>query len=320
MKKLSIIIPVYNVEKYVAKCLNSILEQFDDNHVEIVIVNDGSTDNSNKIVQETIEGKKGITYVLQENQGLSVARNVGLKYSRGTYVWFIDSDDYLSEGAIGKVLSIIDNKDADVYAFLLNAVDEKTGKKYLLDSTHLISKKYSGLEYFYQGGFTSAVTRFIIKKEVLMTNDLRFKSGIYHEDNEFIPRLYYYASSVMHFNFALYNYLLRDSGSITASFKIKRCVDLLEIANIMIDFSQKNMEKKYHIVYLSYALSQINYALDVLSKGSKKQKNEFLQIYSHYIRKQNIRLLLFNRGGYKKVIWSIIAIISPSLYLKLKSL
>lgn len=129
MKKLSIIIPVYNVEKFVAKCLNSILEQFDDNHVEIVIVNDGSTDNSNKIIQETIEGKKGITYVLQENQGLSVARNVGLKYSRGTYVWFIDSDDYLSEGAIGKVLSIIDNKDADVYAFLLNSVDENTGKK-----------------------------------------------------------------------------------------------------------------------------------------------------------------------------------------------
>lgn len=320
MKKLSIIIPVYNVEKFVAKCLNSIFEQFDDNYVEIVIVNDGSTDNSNKIVQETIEGKKGITYVLQENQGLSVARNVGLKYSSGTYVWFIDSDDYLSDGAISKVLSIIDNEDADVYAFQLNSVEEKTGKSCLLGSNHLLSQKYSGLEYFYQGGFTSAVQRFIIKKEILIINDLRFKSGIYHEDNEFIPRLYYYASSVMHFNFALYNYLLRDSGSITASFKIKRCVDLLEIANIMIDFSQKNMEKKYHNVYLSYALNQINYALDVLSKGSKKHKNEFLQIYSHYIRKQNIRLFLFNRCGYKKVIWSIIAIISPSLYLKLKSL
>lgn len=318
MKKISLIIPVYNVEKYVAKCLNSILEQLDDNYVEIIIVNDGSTDNSGKIIQKISKNQKCITYIFQENSGLSAARNVGLEYAKGTYVWFIDSDDYLSMDAISKALSVIEKEDADVFAFALNSVDEKTGKSCIFGNNHLIQKKYYGLDYFYKGGYTSAVPRLIIKKELLTKNNLKFKLGIYHEDNEFIPRLYYYASSVWHYNFALYNYLIRDTGSITTSFKIKRCEDLLEIAKIMIDFSCSKMKTKYRRAYLSYALSQINYALDILSKGSKMQRKAFLQVYSHYIRKQNFRLFLFNRGGFKKRIWSMVAIISPSLYLMLK--
>ena len=317
MMNLSIIVPVYNVENYVAKCLNSIIPQLQDNSVELIIINDGSTDSSGEIVTQLIKDKNNIIYVEQSNQGLSSARNVGLSYATGRYVWFVDSDDSVSENAISTALSVFDNQEADIYSFALNAIDEKTGTSRLFGIT-MEEKVYSGLEYFYKGGYTSAVTRFLIKRNVLIDNGLKFKQNIYHEDNEFIPRLYYYAESVFHYNFSLYNYLLRDTGSITATFKVKRCEDLLEISKTMIDFARKRMDSKYRRVYYGYSLNQLNYALDVLAKGDEAQIEGFLVIHSSFIRKQNLHLILYNNSGLKKIFWSIIAIISPLFYIKLK--
>ena len=96
--KISIIIPVYNVENYLAECLNSVVNQTYRN-IEIIIVNDGSTDNSFSIIQQYQLQDERIKIINQENQGLSAARNAGMKVASGEYLWFVDSDDYVAINA-----------------------------------------------------------------------------------------------------------------------------------------------------------------------------------------------------------------------------
>ena len=137
---LSLIIPVYKVEAFIYQCLNSIFSQITENNsIELIIVNDGSPDNSMSIVEELTKDKPHITIVNQQNQGLSVARNTGLSHAKGEYVWFIDSDDWLLPNAIEDVLNYIGiscfnpetdidyaiEKIDDVNAFLRQDVDAK---------------------------------------------------------------------------------------------------------------------------------------------------------------------------------------------------
>ncbi|MDO5104876.1 glycosyltransferase [Capnocytophaga sp.] len=116
--KLSIIIPVYNAEKYLDGCLSSLFEQqLSPADFEIILVNDGSTDNSLLICSKLAEKHTNIKVFSQENQGQSVARNVGLKYARGKYIYFIDSDDYLKSGYLNTLLEIIENENLDFLGF-----------------------------------------------------------------------------------------------------------------------------------------------------------------------------------------------------------
>ena len=106
--KLSIVIPVYNVEKYVNRCLLSVLNQkVSSNEYEIVIVNDGSTDSSLSIVEEMIESYNNVILVSQENAGLSAARNRGLLLAKGDYIWFVDSDDWIDDDSLISIFMLM---------------------------------------------------------------------------------------------------------------------------------------------------------------------------------------------------------------------
>lgn len=119
--KLSIIIPVYNVESYIDECLHSVTSQKDFKDYEIVIVNDGTLDNSMEIVDCYRRKCNNIKVIHQKNSGLSIARNTGLKHASGEYVWFVDSDDWIVEDAISYLHPLL-CKGADVLAFPLNLV------------------------------------------------------------------------------------------------------------------------------------------------------------------------------------------------------
>ena len=119
--KISVIIPVYNVEKYLPECLESILSQVKNNAIyEIVLVNDGTPDNSMDIAYSIVGRYSNVKVVNQENQGLSVARNIGLEHATGDYIWFIDSDDWLTDDAISIVMKAIsENPEIEVFATIL---------------------------------------------------------------------------------------------------------------------------------------------------------------------------------------------------------
>lgn len=215
--KLSIIVPIYNVEKYLERCVVSLINQdISLSDYEIILVNDGSTDNSLSVAY-AIQKKYEIVKVLsQENQGLSGARNTGLDNAKGEYLMFIDSDDYLKPNCLGALLTKCKKHDLDVCHYKL-AVMKPDGK--IVDDTFVgleFDKIYNGLQIIKDGQLIGSVCSNIYKRSIFETNKLRFTLGITHEDVEFTPRLFANVNKVMVVDAAPYVYFYNDNSLSTA--------------------------------------------------------------------------------------------------------
>lgn len=235
--QFSIIIPVYNVEKYLRECLDSLSTQTFQNW-EAVCVNDGSTDGSGLILEEYTARDPRFTIVTKANGGLSSARNAGLDAAKGDYILFLDSDDWLEESA----LQLLADKlgDEDMLCFSGRRYMEEENKFNAPD--RLNERRYrSGMEYYNDNAlerrdfaFVCVVLR-LYKRSFLLDNSLRFKEGIYHEDNLFTPQACYFAKEVNVIDNCLYNYRVR-ANSIMTTFNMKRLVDFLSTANELAAF------------------------------------------------------------------------------------
>ena len=221
--KLSIIVPVYNVADYLAKCLDSLLTQdLPQNEYEIIVVNDGSTDNSGEIAQQYADNYANVALIHQANQGLSGARNTGIKHAKGDYVQFVDSDDYLEVNVLGGLIKQVENDDLDVLRFKYQNVRINTGGEYEIfqpyKSSSFLFDNYSskitdGVSFLNERFGTACYAwAFILKKEIL--NNCIFKQGIYFEDTEWTPRMILKSQRITSTDTIVYNYLLRE-GSIT---------------------------------------------------------------------------------------------------------
>jgi len=217
--KLSIVVPVYNVERYLPKCLDSLLNQdIDKNDYEIIIVNDGSTDKSRDIAKEYSLNYSNIILINQENRGLSSARNTGIKHSKGKYIQFVDSDDFLEPNVEKTLIDKIEKDNLDVLRFNYRNVNEKydvfepnkSGRPFV-DYTDNICDGVSFLTE--RLGFACYAWQFILKTELVISIPL-FKEGIFFEDTEWTPRVLSIADRVTSVDTFVYNYLVRD-GSIT---------------------------------------------------------------------------------------------------------
>ena len=235
--RFSIIIPVYNVEAYLRDCLDSVLRQsFSD--WEAVCVNDGSKDGSAAILEEYAAKDPRFKVITQVNGGLSSARNAGLKSAKGDYVLFLDSDDWLEDNA----LEVLATKtgDEDMVCFSGRRFFENEGKYH--ESDHLTEASYrSGMDYYNENAlqhrdfaFVCVVLR-IYRRSFLVEKYLRFKEGIYHEDNLFTPIACYFALGVKVIGDCLYDYRVR-SESIMTTFSPKRMKDMLDTANELAAF------------------------------------------------------------------------------------
>lgn len=236
--KLSIIIPVFNTEKYVAKCLHSCLNQdFPLSDYEIIVVNDGSSDNSLSIIKDFASRYDNIRIVEQENQGLSMARNNGFDQSKGEYVWFVDSDDYIDENCLGRIGSLLQHE-LDILQLQYRLVFENGAQSRDADK-YIIEGIKSGKEITEQGGLPAPAPFSILRSKFLKDNGFQFVQGIYHEDMEFKPRVTYLAKNIASDKQISYNYLQRESGSIMTSFKSKNGDDLLFVMNSLLNFAEE---------------------------------------------------------------------------------
>lgn len=233
MVKLSIIVPVYNVSKYLAKCLDSLLcQDLKPEEYEIIVVNDGSTDNSEEILKQYEKKYKNIKVVRQENQGLSGARNTGIKLSNGKYIQFVDSDDYLEPNVLRTLVDKMETNNLEVLRFNYQNVNEN----YEVYEPYKEHKPYvdyrdevcDGLTFLTERlGYACYAVQFLIKSELLKKEGNTFKSGIYFEDTEWTPRILTQAKRVTSTDLMVYNYLLRQ-GSITNSVSIEKKRKVLE--------------------------------------------------------------------------------------------
>ena len=260
MPKISVIVPVYNTEKYVEKCLKSILNQTMDD-IEIIIVNDGSTDNSEHIIQKIEKNnntKIQIKYFKKENGGLSDARNYGVKKATGKYLSFIDSDDYIDKNLYKNLEEYI-NKNIDVIKFKMETVDEnyKTIKK--LDGP--VFETMTGEKVFENmciaDTFLEAACIYLYKREFFIKNNFKYMSNTYHEDFGLTPLIIIQAKTLVSTKYFGYYYLQRDNSITSKENKEKeekKAYDVLKhydnamekISKMQISNNSKKIIKRYY--------------------------------------------------------------------------
>ena len=227
MPKFSIIVPVYNVESYLAKCLDSILCQSYKDY-EIIAINDGSTDNSSKILKEYVDKYDNIIVINQENQGLSQARNNGVKEAKGEYIIFVDSDDFIEKDLLKKINdSLLNNP--DLVRYQIREVSDK-----LTDYNEESFTNLSGKDAFkkiVKYHYVENAWSYAIKKEYYLKNKFSFKKGLLHEDFGLIPLVIIKANIVNSIDYIGYNYVQRNNSIMNNSNyeKIrKKAFDVLE--------------------------------------------------------------------------------------------
>ena len=248
MCKLSIIVPIYNVEQYLRKCVDSLLAQ-DYEDYEIILVDDGSTDDSWQIVQEYVSRFRGlederVRGIHQSNAGLSAARNAGIAAAKGEYLIFVDSDDYIEPNVLGGLMAQVERENLDVLRFRLRYVRIEEASPQPSPEGKGVASQYIVFNPYKSDPFkgndysevpTDGVTflnermntqcyawQFIIKRRLIVesqeskvkSQDCLFTPGIYFEDTDWTPRMLVRAKRVASTNTVVYNYLMRE-GSIT---------------------------------------------------------------------------------------------------------
>lgn len=283
--KFSLIIPIYNVENYIKRCLDSILYQTYTNY-EIICINDGSTDNSFNILQQ-YKDHSNIKIINQENKGLGATRNEGVKYATGDYIWFIDSDDWISTDALLLLNNfILENKKYPIIIFDYNRIID--GKKLITKALNnyyrndITSENYIKKLLLYSCPFMAQNK--IFKKDIYEKSKFQFSNGFYED----IPLMCLYNRINGLYGYLdkqLYNYLIRDN-SITKVFD-RRVLDAYSQFDLVYqEIYSKDIYKKY-ITHFFYYISIITLDRINNSNDTKNLNKEFIEKFR--IRKEKVK-------------------------------
>lgn len=313
---LSIVIPVYNVEKYIVKCISSIIRQRDFDKTELIIINDGTKDNSIGLVEHMIEELPNVVLYNQENAGLSEARNAGLRLAKGVYVWFFDSDDWMPENCLERILDILREKQSQVFLFQMDIYHDETYYRttykdvapvYGCSGTDILSLSFKAVE-----GYVPTQI-YIANREFLNKNNLRFLKGVYHEDMDFCPRLLLSADVVSYVDFPIYCYRIRTSGSITTddSLFFKRKKSYMKVLDNLCDFQRENSDESvFNRVLMVTACGFFNdFSFD---QWKSFKEDVVLTDFVSKLKKIVVKNLK-NANGVTHVIRLLIFIFSPTL-------
>jgi len=253
---LSVIIPVYNTKEYLYRCIEPMVRNIVKD-IEVIFVNDGSTDGSLEILKNFEEKYDFVNVINQENQGLSVARNVGIRQAKGDYFILLDSDDWLEWENILKIHQIAVRKDLELVGFKLQFVNQNGEIIGVSDKHPLVyEKKITGKEAVVQGYHPSSACLFLYKTSFIIDNNLEFYKGIMQEDVEFTLRILLNANSVLFTDKIGYNYF-RRSDSMTTTLSEERIekylLDSILVANEIKKYIlQQNSEDVKHAIEKNY--------------------------------------------------------------------
>lgn len=258
--KLSIIVPCYNVEKYVEKCIVSLEEQdLPKNEYEILAYNDGSKDNTLTILEKLSSIYPNLIVASHKNKGLSGTRNRGIREAKGDYVWFVDSDDWVEENCLNDILSYL-IEDIDVLAF--NGFIPEGGR---VENSQCYNTKVTDKESLFIEGFADAAQFYIYKRTFLLANNFFFKEGIKHEDTLFTPITLHNVNNIVFYRTPVYHFLQR-SGSITTVVDIKRIHDLANNFIDLLAYVDKITGPKIKAGFLNHMahhiIEMLNYGID----------------------------------------------------------
>ena len=272
MIKISIIIPVYNTEQYIAQCLKSCTNQTaDQNNYEIIVVNDGSTDNSLNVIKHFAQKYKNITIISQKNQKQGAARNNGLKIAKGEYIWFIDSDDWIEPSAIFEIINYLNNHNLDVLRF--DGADHYTynDTPKLKPCHHIPDHIYCRHQALLENEFEIMVMFYVFNKHFLQSNKINFIENIFYEDNEFMLRIFEKCSTFAYLKKYFYNVLLRENSTIRSN-DYSRKLDIIVVIESYIEYIKiNNLNPEVQYIFLIHLVRCINAILS----GTRKSEDIF---------------------------------------------
>lgn len=232
MIKLSIILPVYNVEKFVGSCLDSLLEQnLKYEEYEIICVIDGSPDNSRQVIEQYADRYPNIHIYEQENAGVCIARNNGFNHAKGKYIWFVDPDDMIASNILGDIIRMMDENSADVFEFNYKTCSENTGyKREEIDF---------GIDGYDREGSSGSVWLSVCRRDYLTDNGIVLNENLsYGEDYLWAFQIKYRRHKSIYTNSALYIYRQRETSAMhiqTSAKRIKRYRDMVLLYSLYCD-------------------------------------------------------------------------------------
>lgn len=212
--KLSIIIAAYNVEQFIAKCVASCYDESHNVFYEIVLVDDGSTDNTAEIVRTLQVEYKNLKLIEKVNEGLGAARNTGIEAAAGDYIWMIDGDDFLQPGIVQSVLDEIDRYKADMYALNYQVTDESGKVLTVAYPDDYMTREATGAEYYLNNTERNYTWQYIFRRALFIDHHMCFKAKINMQDSEILPQILFHIKSVRYIDQIGYNYV-QYAGSFT---------------------------------------------------------------------------------------------------------
>jgi glycosyltransferase involved in cell wall biosynthesis len=317
---LTIVLPVYNVEKYLSKCLDSLLDQdLPQDEYEIIAVNDGSTDDSLRILTEYSFQNKNIKLINQSNRGLSVARNAGISEASGKYLMFIDSDDYIQSNVLKGLVEFMEFRKLDMLRYNYESVTE-SGE--IIPKTRNSLKTVKYLEevvkgdYFlsHQLGWACYACMFVYRLSFIKENNFSFKENILFEDIEWTVNLLLSADRVCSYKKIIYFYLQR-SGSITKSMEMKKKEkiynDKLHIILYLHGIIKEKKDKKNIAGWLGGMITLMIISLFPIVLYSPEKKENLL----HFLKHHEMIPLKTYKFTTKQKFHTVLINISPAFYL-----
>ena len=300
MIEISIVIPMYNVAIYIERCLRSCFcQDLDKNKYEILIINDGSTDNSLQIANSIIKDYSNARIISQDNAGLSAARNTGIDNAKGRFLFFLDSDDWIAKNCLSKIVDKCNALDLDV---LRICAANMIGDKAVRRNSYNENEVFRGVDVLKRGVVYCAPFS-IFRRSFLNQYSLRFYTGIYHEDNEFTPRAYYFANRVSSLNDIFY-YVYQNPESITRKPNPKKAFDIITVMESLREFSMslEDEEKRIFDFHISASLNtglNETYSMDsdsikLLNQALNEHRHLFLHLMSSSSLKFKVEGVFFS--------------------------
>ncbi len=284
--RLSMIIPVFNTAAYLPKCLDSCLHQdIPGNQYEIILVDDGSTDDSPQICRDYAKRNECIKFFAQENSGQGAARNFAIQQARGKYLWFIDSDDWIGENCLSRLLTQVENDTPEIIAF--QGIEVTGGHSDAAPFPPEMPKnKISGAQYLMDFDPTTCSPLYLFQAAFLKNKQLSFPTGVFFEDEEFIFKALYVCASMDFLNECLYFISVR-SDSTTRGSNPKAAHDLLTVAKHLSDFTETSVAPACrHIFHTRISILLNKSMLQTLSldKENQEQLTTALRKYRELFR------------------------------------
>lgn len=272
MVKISIIVPTYNGEQYILKCINSLLDQTL-KEIEIIVIDDGSTDNTKNLVLQIKDPR--VKYYYQKNQMQGAARNYGIKLAKGDYIAFVDDDDYVDSKMYEKMYNKAISFDSDLVVCDMERFEIDGKNKTIIKGINYYTSDIVKNYIVSSNGPTNK----IIKKDILLKNDLYFLERHIYEDLAVVPIYAIYAENIAYMKYAPYKYVRRKHSTMNQEKYTKRLKDIFYAYDFLFDKykkSKENYDEEFEFIFIYHIF--LSASLRILPFKTKEAREDLLKI------------------------------------------